>query len=160
MISSAADTSLAGSQPPENSGEIVSILMQKGHLTRQQIAYAARVHSQIHTSKSMLTVIKELNYIDDEQIRKTIRENLASVRIGELLIELGLISKADLETGLNLQSEETPKKKLGEVLVEHHLIDEQKFIEVLSLQLGFPFIEPEFADINRRLFSSAPLPCL
>jgi type IV pilus assembly protein PilB len=28
---------------------------------------------------------------------------------------------------------------------------------VLSLQLGFPFIEPEFVDIDRRLFSTAPI---
>ena len=134
-------------------GEIVGIMMREGYLTKKQIEYAARVKSKIHTSKSMLSVIKELQYIDDEQIRKTIRENLASVRIGELLIELGLITPYDLEAGLGLQAEEQPKKKLGEVLVNHHLIDEHKLIEVLSLQLGFPFVEPEFTAIDHRLFS-------
>jgi len=134
----------------------VGILLRKGHLTRKQIEYAARVQSKIHTSKTMLEVIKELDYATDEQIRKTIRENLAAVRIGDLLVELGLISHSDLEAGLNLQAEEKPKRKLGEVLVSHHFIGEHKLIEVLSLQLGFPFVEPEFAEIDRKLFSKAP----
>ncbi len=142
---------------PRDFGEIVNILLQDGVLTRKQIEYAARVQSKIYNSKTMLAVIKELKYIDDEQIRNTIRENLASVRIGELLVELGLISQTVLEAGLNLQAEEKPKKKLGEVLVNHHLIDERKLIEVLSLQLGFPFVEPEFTTIDRQLFSTAPL---
>ena len=141
----------------EDYGEIVGILLREGFLTNQQIEYAARVRSKIHTSQTMLAVIKELRYITDEQIRGTIRENLAAVRIGDLLVELGLISQADLEAGLNLQAAETPKRKLGEVLVDNHFTDEQKLIEVLSLQLGFPFVEPEFVDIDRTLFSKAPI---
>ncbi len=140
---------------PGDFGEIISILLREGYLTRKQVEYAARVHSKVHTSKTMLSVIKELEYITDEHIRKTIRENLSAVRIGDLLVELGLISHSDLEAGLNLQAEEKPKKKLGEVLVNHNFIDEHKMIEVLSLQLGFPFVEPEFTEIDRELFSKA-----
>ena len=142
---------------PSDFGEIVSILLREGYLTKKQIEYAARVKSKVHTSKTMLSVIKELEYITDERIRKTIRENLSAVRIGELLVELGLISHSDLEAGLNLQAEEKPKKKLGEVLVSHNFIDEHKMIEVLSLQLGFPFVEPEFTEIDRELFSKATI---
>jgi len=138
-------------------GEIVGILLQEGYLTKKQIEYAARVRSKIHTSKTMLAVIKELEYTTDEQIRETIRENLAAVRIGDLLVELGLISHSDLESGLNLQAEEKTKRKLGEVLVSHHFIDEHKLIEVLSLQLGFPFVEPEFTEVDQELFSQAPI---
>ncbi|MDP3284814.1 MAG: hypothetical protein Q8M56_10345, partial [Desulfobacterales bacterium] len=142
---------------PSDFGEIVSILLREGYLTKKQVEYAARVQSKVHTSKTMLSVIKELKYITDEVIRKTIRENLSAVRIGDLLVELGLISPSDLEAGLNLQAEEKPKKKLGEVLVNHNFIDEYKMIEVLSLQLGFPLVEPEFTEIDRELFSKATI---
>ena len=142
---------------PNDFGEIVGILLREGYLTKKQIEYAARVRSKVHTSKTMLAVIKELEYITDEQIRNTIRENLAAVRIGDLLVELGLISHSDLESGLNLQAEEKTKRKLGEVLVSHHFIDEHKLIEVLSLQLGFPFVEPEFTEVDQELFSQAPI---
>ena len=71
---------------PGDFGEIVSILLREGYLTRKQVEYAARVHSKVHTSKAMLSVIKELEYITDEHIRKTIRDNLSAVRIGDLLV--------------------------------------------------------------------------
>jgi len=42
----------------------------------------------------------------------------------------------------------------GEILLDHRLIDEHSLIEVLSLQMGFPHIEPEFSEIDQKLFSS------
>jgi len=87
-----------------------------------------------------------------------IRSNLRTIRIGDLLIELGLITADDLQTALSIQKEEIPRKKLGEVLVEHNFLEEQKLIEVLSLQMGYLYIEPEFVHIDRVLFSKGLVP--
>ncbi|MFO7712829.1 GspE/PulE family protein [Desulfosarcina sp.] len=134
-------------------GKIISLLIEVGQLNDKQVQYALRVQSKLKTDKPLLEIIKELGYLTEEQIRSTLREHAPSLRIGDFLVELGLISKEDLELALTLQQEETPRRKLGEVLVAHNLIEERKLISVLSLQLGFAFIEPDFLKIDPDLFS-------
>jgi len=141
---------------PQDHGEVVKLLLLDNILTPKQLQYALRVHAKLKTPEPILNVLKELRYVTDEQIQQTIRNHIASIRIGSLLVELGLIKPADLEAGLSLQATEKPKRKLGEVMVAHNFIDERKMIDVLSLQLGFPQIDPEFADIDRNLLRRAP----
>lgn len=138
-------------------GQIVSILLRKGYLTKQQIEYAVRIQSKIHSSKSLLAVIKELGYIHDEQIGNMVGADLSDVRIGDLLVELGLISESDLKAGLAIQAQEKPKRKLGEILIDHQFIEEKKLIEVLSLQLKIPIVDPGFTEIDREILSRAPM---
>jgi type IV pilus assembly protein PilB len=154
------DPSSAPSTPAEGSqsyGEIVDILLREGCLTADKVSYALRVQSKLETSRSLLDVLKELKYISDETVRDAIRNNRVSMRIGSLLVELGEISETELLNAIAIQSSETPKRKLGEVLVAHHFIDEQQFVKVLSLQMGYPYIEPEFAEINPELFTRVPI---
>ncbi len=132
-------------------GEVVKLLLRDNFLTPQQLQYAQRIRAKLTTPEPLILVLKELRYISDEQIQKTVRTHIASIRIGSLLVELGLIKPDDLEAGLAIQATETPKRKLGEVLVTHHFIDERKMIEVLSMQLGFPNVDPEFTEIDRSL---------
>jgi len=134
-------------------GEIAALLVEQGLLGEDQLVYAARIQSKLASPKPILDVIKELKLVTDDQIRSIIRSNLRTIRIGDLLIELGLITADDLQVALSIQKEETPRKKLGEVLVEHNFLEEQKLIEVLSLQMGYLYIEPEFIHIDRILFS-------
>jgi type IV pilus assembly protein PilB len=143
---------------PQDHGEIVKMLLLDDILSSKQLQYALRVRDKLKTPEPILNVLKELGYVTDEQIHQTVRNHIASIRIGSLLVELGLINPADLEAGLALQATEKPKRKLGEVLVAHNFIDERKMIDVLSLQLGFPQIDPEFADIDRELLRRAPQP--
>ena len=57
-------------------------------------------------------------------------------RLGELLIESGIISREQLDNLLILQK--SSGKKLGEVILEEGLADEQQIIEVLEFQLRIP----------------------
>ena len=58
---------------------------------------------------------------------------------------------------LNLQKESTEKKKLGDILIENGIIDERKFTEILSYQLGFPLIEVELKKVVRGVLSDNSL---
>lgn len=141
----------------QDHGEVVKFLLLDNLLTQKQLQYASRIRAKLKTPEPLLLILKELKYITEEQIQKTVRTHLASIRIGSLLVEMGFIKSADLEAGLSIQSTETPRRKLGEVLVAHHFIDERKFIEVLSMQLGFPQVDPEFTEIDRTLLSRVPI---
>lgn len=139
------------------SSDLVDHLLNGGYLTDKQIEYARRVQSKLEVSRPLLQVIKELNFITAEQTKAAIRKRPVSMRIGSLLVEMGHISASDLRQALALQAEEKPKRKIGEILVDHQLIEEQVLVETLSLQLGLPYIEPEWDTIDRKLFARVPL---
>jgi hypothetical protein len=46
-------------------------------------------------------------------------------------------------------------KKLGDILLEDHFIEENKLIEVLADQLGFPQVKPDLSDVDRKLMEKA-----
>ncbi|MBO8127352.1 MAG: type IV-A pilus assembly ATPase PilB [Firmicutes bacterium] len=76
-------------------------------------------------------------------------------RLGDLLVEVGLITKEQLEEAIALQSERGIR--LGQALVELHYLDEQQLLEVLEYQLGIPHINlgdkliaPEIVDLVPR----------
>jgi type IV pilus assembly protein PilB len=139
------------------STDLVDHLLKSGSLTDKQIEYARRVQSKLETSRPLLQVIKELKFITDEQIKTSIRENPVSMRIGGLLVEMGHIQASDLRRALAIQKEEKSKRKIGEILVDNRLIEEQVLVETLSLQHGLPYVEPEWNTIDRKLFARVPL---
>lgn len=134
---------------------IVDLLLQEKLLVPKQVEYATRVQNKLETPRSLLEVLKELNIIADDEIKKAVRESRLPMCIGTILVELGYLKPDDLQRALSIQADEENGRKLGEILLEQRLIDEQVLIEVLSLQMGFPQVEPEFTEIDPKLFSRA-----
>ena len=60
-------------------------------------------------------------------------------RLGDVLVEQGLISPAALEEGLNAQAENG--ERLGQVLVQQKKITEQELLNALALQLDLEVME-------------------
>jgi type IV pilus assembly protein PilB len=63
----------------------------------------------------------------------------ARKRLGELLVETGLLSEEHLTRALSEQR--SRRKKLGEVIVDLELATEEEIAQALSLQLGIPMID-------------------
>ena len=61
---------------------------------------------------------------------------VARKRLGDLLVEAGLITPEQLNHTLQTKS---PDEKLGDALLREGFITEQQLIEVLEFQLGFPY---------------------
>ncbi|MGD6832047.1 GspE/PulE family protein [Sutcliffiella halmapala] len=58
-------------------------------------------------------------------------------RLGDLLVEAGIITESQLKSALK---EKTREQKLGDVLLQKGFITEQQLIEVLEFQLGIPHV--------------------
>jgi type IV pilus assembly protein PilB len=123
--------------PIDSYGTIIDLLLQLGKVTPAQVGHAARIQAKITTPQSLLKILKDLKYVTDQDVKEVLRETSASIRIGDLLIELGYISPEDLGAACRLQQESDISEKLGRILVKHNFIDEQVFIEVLSIQMGY-----------------------
>ena len=131
----------------EADGKITPLLEAEGHLSSDQLRYARRVAAKLATPRPLLAIVQELGYVTEEQVSETLRGNRLGIRLGDLLLELDLLSESDLKTAIALQLD-SPGKKLGEVLIENHFISEDELLNVVSYQLGFPFIAQDLLDID------------
>jgi type IV pilus assembly protein PilB len=65
------------------------------------------------------------------------RQKQERKRLGDLLVEAGLITEEQLQEALK---EKAPGQKLGDALLQRGYITEQQLIEVLEFQLGIPHV--------------------
>ncbi|ABQ28047.1 GspE/PulE family protein [Geotalea uraniireducens] len=144
----------------DSGSEIAALLAKEGFLSPQNLAHAKRVKSKLSSPKTLTSVLQELGFISKEQLRDALLKNLVSVRIGDLLVELGHLKPADLQAALGIQKESNGAKRLGEVLVDNRFIDELTFAETLAFQLGFPCLDVDIAAIDRSILSRVPLQTL
>lgn len=140
----------------EKLGKIIFYMLKAGFLTKEQLNYAKRIQSKLSPPKPLLDVLRELEYVDEDKITQAIKANRDNLKIGTLLVELGHITREDLDNALKLQYEGNSQKKLGDILIEKKMIDEKSLVELLSLKMGFPFVEPEFIDLDQKLFKAVP----
>ena len=82
------------------------------------------------------------------------------IRLGDLLVEEGLITNEQLMQALAKQKEYKEKgefKKIGEILIEEGFISEKQMAIVLAKQLGVEFIDLYGEDIDYNLMDSFPI---
>lgn len=63
-----------------------------------------------------------------------------NIKIGELLIEEGIITEEQLKIALDKQKSNLQGKKLGDILIELGYVSEVQFIQCLSKRLKIPFV--------------------
>ncbi len=142
---------------PDRRDTIARLLVANDLLTEEQLIYAKRVQEKLVSRRALIDVLKELNFLTDQNLVAVLQNEPITIRIGELLVELGHLQQDDLDAALAIQKETPGDQKLGDILVEYGFIDEHRVIEILASQLGFPFVIPNFAQIDRDLLQQVPL---
>lgn len=74
-----------------------------------------------------------------------------SPRLGELLVEMSLITPEQLRVGLELQK--TDGRRLGSILVDQGVINETRLVKALSKQLGIDVCDPITAPVHEMVRS-------
>ena len=78
----------------------------------------------------------------------------ARKRIGDLLLEAGVITEEQLTHALENKSRD---EKLGDFLIKENILTEQQLIEVLEFQLGIPHISLNQIPIDPELLHLVPV---
>lgn len=138
------------------SGVIYDMLIQEGYLDEQKLKYAKRVHSKLTGDKTLTQVLQELGYITAEQLQETLSAMKVNLRIGTLLVELGLITDSQLEKAIQMTKGSSVQRTIGEVLVEAGFIEERSILEALSYQLELPYHELEISRMDAHLLRKIP----
>lgn len=72
-------------------------------------------------------------------------------KLGDLLVEVNMISPEDLEKVMTIQKQ--TGKKVGEILIEQKMATEADIIQVLEFQLGIPHVSLEKYEIEDSVVS-------
>ncbi len=107
-------------------GELMALLVAEAALSTKQVSHAGRIREKLGREKPLLDIVLELGYVGESQVWDAIRKHKVSMRIGTLLVELGLLKQNELDAAFAIQQEEGSGKKIGEILVSHHFIKETK----------------------------------
>jgi type IV pilus assembly protein PilB len=81
-------------------------------------------------------------------------ERTVAKRIGELLVEGGVLSQSQLEQALFAQRKDG--RKLGQLLIELGLVSEVQLTQTLSRQLSVPWVSLYHVDFSRSLLNLVP----
>jgi type IV pilus assembly protein PilB len=76
------------------------------------------------------------------------------VRIGELLVEAGVLTEKRLDEALDLQRDSG--LRLGSVLIQRSFVTEPQLIQALSKQLSIPWVSLWHLDISEQLLDMIP----
>ena len=79
---------------------------------------------------------------------------MAYKRLGELLIDAGVLTEEELNRGIELQK--GTKDRLGDVLVKNGIITEDEVIEALTMQLGIQYVDLTKVNIPTELAQVLP----
>lgn len=142
--------------PPKH-GDLILHLVKSKRITLDQLRHAERILSKLATPKPLVHILKDLKIISDDTVNEVVRETRLSIRIGQLLIELGHLSAQDLESAFNIQKEAEKGLKIGEVLQKYNFIESGVFNKILSIQLGYPIHTPALAGVDKKMLAKIPL---
>lgn len=89
-----------------------------------------------------------------EQNKNTAKKRVISKRLGELLIERGIITQEHLQEALSVQTRD--KRLLGEILIQLGYVTEEEVMICLTTQFGIPFLPIESYEIDPEIISFVP----
>jgi type IV pilus assembly protein PilB len=81
-------------------------------------------------------------------------KRLVKKQLGELLIERGLITKAQLEKALEVQG--AKGGLIGHILVVLGFTKEEEIAQALTVQYGFPYLPLENYELNKDIVKLIP----
>jgi len=129
--------------------KIGDLLVKQGHISKKQLSIALERQKRQRQYRPIGEILIDLRFTTRTLLNSVLRKNSRYIRLGELFINLKLITVDQLQKALKIQKQEGGK--LGDVLKNMGVITESNLINALSIQLGIPKIIPHLHLIDKNL---------
>ena len=128
---------------------IGELLVRDGILGQEQLQQALMVQRIQHVYKPLGEICVDLGFISRTVLRTLLDKYRKRIRLGELLLKMGMISEIQLMAALATQR--TEGGKLGEILLRESLITQPKLMSALGMQLTVLTVEPDPYHMDKDL---------
>ena len=120
--------------------KIGTLLLSEGFISENQLREAVAIQNGKNNYTPLGEVLVEMKYISKLELKDILKKYQKKLYLGELLVNMGLLSHEEVKQALEAQKIEG--KKLGKILIERGYLTESCLINTLSTQLGIPKIIP------------------
>ncbi|MFP4501790.1 MAG: GspE/PulE family protein [Candidatus Hydrogenedentota bacterium] len=128
---------------------IGQVLVDEGIIDEAQLRRALRIQRLLEQPKQFGELVVELGYATKQHVAEAIAKHGQHMRLGEMLVEQGIITGESLEMALALQGEK--QLRLGEALIELGVLNERTLLLNIANQARVPYIEPSFGMVESGL---------
>ncbi len=130
--------------------KIGDLMVSEGYITRSQLDEALVLHKSKPDYTPLGQALVELGYLTNPELKEILRTYRRHIFLGELLVNMKLVSENEMRQALEYQSK-YKDKKLGQILIERRFITEDDLTDSLSVQFGIPRIIPDVKLIDMKL---------
>ncbi|MDR0306633.1 MAG: Flp pilus assembly complex ATPase component TadA [Chitinispirillales bacterium] len=141
--------------PDKRYKKLGEVLLTQKLITEEQMIAALKECRRTETNLGSMLV--HLKYISQEDLTAILGDQIQlkqKKRIGEILVEQGLITPEQLNQGLAEQK--ASKTLLGKCLVKLGFITESKIIDILSAQLEIQHVVLQYFNFSKELIRLIP----
>lgn len=143
----------------QNEKPIGEFLHRKGLISTEELAAALADQKKLR-SRRLGEIISEQNEIKQEKVDQAIHKvrtdhRYSQVRVGDILVEAGMVTKKQVEEALASQ-EKGKRKRIGTILVEQGLITENQLLSVLAQKFGLRVVDLDKTPPNPLAMKSLP----
>ncbi len=129
------------------------LMVREGLLTMDGLEKALSIQKQNQKQnteyKPLGQICIELKLISKQELQRFLGKYQKHIQIGELLVNMGLITESQVMKILEMQRVST--KRFGALLIQSGMISEQQLIDALSIQLDIPRIIPSLELMDLKL---------
>lgn len=130
------------------------LLVREGYLTMDALQKVLNVQQDQKLSpdgdyKPFGQICIDLGLISRDELQRFLKKYEKRIYIGELLVNMGLITRKHVE--LILRQQKDSGKRFGELLLEQKIITESQLVDALSIQLDVPRIIPSLELMDQSL---------
>jgi len=136
--------------------KIGEVLVKEGYLNGKQLQEALAAQMKEYAPLGEICI--RLKFISKIELQQILKKYKKRIYLGELLVNLGLLTEEEINQALEVQKIEG--KKLGKILVENGFVTEENLINSLSTQLGIPKIIPTAGLIDPAVLKGISKPFL
>jgi len=125
--------------------QVGRILSDAGIISKEAVGEALSIQQKLR-SRRVGEILAETANVKQESIEKTMQDRLNEgkipphVRIGDILISAGLVSREQVEFALEIQKKDKTKK-IGEILIEKGLITEEQLLNALAAKFRLRMVD-------------------
>jgi type IV pilus assembly protein PilB len=128
---------------------IGQLLIQEGHIDEEQLQSALAEQARLEQYRPLGEILVARGSVSKRVLHNVILKHRKQIRLGELLVKMGIITVEQLMGALEIQGRSA--KRLGQVLAERQLVTRFQLVNAICIQLGISNMGTEMGHVDKEL---------